>query len=223
MNGLRILSSNTPGRRLDMVLYPFPCYSPEESVQLACRPPHRWKGQTMRWPVALKVCIRRSLLRHALFNSISPDYISSRRLLMSLADAGGRLMYAYKDISELAGLTTRIYNLLSTLHNLPTISSFSHSPSMVALKNADIVVPSSGAADEKACLVKGLDVELDLEKGEHLMITGSNGVGKTAIARVIAGLWKAKRGQLTRPERGVQGVFVVPQRAYMVVGTLLDQ
>ena len=29
------------------------------------------------------------------------DYITSRRLLLSLADAGGRLMYAYKDILEL--------------------------------------------------------------------------------------------------------------------------
>lgn len=34
-------------------------------------------------------------------------YISNRRLLLSLADAGGRLMYAYKDLVEVAGLTGR--------------------------------------------------------------------------------------------------------------------
>lgn len=34
-------------------------------------------------------------------------YISNRRLLISLADAGGRLMYAYKDLVEVAGLTGR--------------------------------------------------------------------------------------------------------------------
>ena len=55
------------------------------------------------------------------------------------------------------------------------------------------------------------------------MITGSNGVGKTAIARVIAGPWPGVGGRKERPERGAGGVFVVPQRAYMVVGSLLDQ
>ena len=50
-----------------------------------------------------------------------------------------------------------------------------------------------------------------------------NGVGKTAIARVLAGLWAPESGTVSRPERGYNGVFVVPQRAYMVVGSLKDQ
>ena len=50
-----------------------------------------------------------------------------------------------------------------------------------------------------------------------------NGVGKTAIARVLAGLWAPESGYVSRPERGYSGVFVVPQRAYMVVGSLKDQ
>ena len=50
-----------------------------------------------------------------------------------------------------------------------------------------------------------------------------NGVGKTAIARVLAGLWAPESGTISRPERGYNGVFVVPQRAYMVVGSLKDQ
>lgn len=50
-----------------------------------------------------------------------------------------------------------------------------------------------------------------------------NGVGKTAIARVLAGLWAPESGTVSRPERGYNGVFVVPQRAYMVTGSLKDQ
>jgi ATP-binding cassette subfamily D (ALD) long-chain fatty acid import protein len=37
---------------------------------------------------------------------------------MSLADAGGRLMYAYKDLLQLAGLTSRMYGLVAALHGV---------------------------------------------------------------------------------------------------------
>lgn len=148
-------------------------------------------------------------------------YISSRRLLLSLADAGGRLMYAYKDLLELAGLTTRLYTLLSTLHSLKPLPEPTDEAERVALSNVDVGVPA-GAAGVPFVLVRKLS--LSLRPGEHLMITGSNGVGKTAVARVIAGLWAAQgaNAAVVRPH-GRRGVFVVPQRAYMVAGTLLDQ
>lgn len=136
---------------------------------------------------------------------------------MSLADAGGRLMYAYKDLLELAGLTTRLYTFLSTLHALPPLPTPSGlSDDTVALQHVDVGVPGDA-------LVLVRDISLTLAPGDHLMITGSNGVGKTAVARVIAGLWAAQGGGEVVRRGGRQGVFVVPQRAYMVSGSLLDQ
>jgi len=82
----------------------------------------------------------------------------------------------------------------------------------------DVSIPASGTRE--APLVKALNLTLCV--GEHLMITGSNGVGKTAVARVLSGLWAPENaGTVHRPGRGE--VFVVPQRAYMVTGSLLDQ
>ncbi|KAI1798098.1 ABC transporter transmembrane region 2-domain-containing protein [Ganoderma leucocontextum] len=175
------------------------------------------------------------------------SYISSRRLLLSLGDAGGRLMYVYKDLLELAGLTARLYTLLATLHNLPH-PPLPDDPALenIVLRGVDVGIPTaapqfvtpsestedvllapeqSEAFARKAAtttvFVKGLSFELN--PGEHLMITGSNGVGKTAIARVMAGLWAAQGGGNVKRPMGKKGVFVVPQRAYMVTGTLLDQ
>ncbi|KAJ7672180.1 ABC transporter transmembrane region 2-domain-containing protein [Mycena polygramma] len=166
-------------------------------------------------------------------------YISNRRLLISLADAGGRLMYAYKDLLELAGLTTRIYTLLSTLHNLPRLPSSEADVDSITLSHVDVgvpplpttVVPEVELDDAlsfelqptagSSLLVK--DLSFAVKEGEHLMITGSNGVGKTAVARVLAGLWAPQGATPTVERPHSNNVFVVPQRAYMVAGSLLDQ
>jgi len=142
-------------------------------------------------------------------------------------------MYAYKDLLELAGLTTRLYTLLSTLHNLPPLPVPLDSAS-VEVSHVNVKVPTAVVADDddedymlptsnELVLVK--DLSFKLEEGEHLMITGSNGVGKTSVARVLAGLWPAQGGEVRRPanDDGRMGVFIVPQRVYMVEGTLLDQ
>jgi ATP-binding cassette subfamily D (ALD) long-chain fatty acid import protein len=203
-------------------------------------------------------------------------YISNRRLLLNLADSGGRVMYAYKDLVELAGLTSRLYTLLSTLLNLPK----GYEPIKVERGNAiqfrgvDVRIPRVSKAkegDEKkpvtnfihhkkgeaengwdgrdAPLVK--DLNMVIERGDHTMITGINGVGKTAVARVLAGLWDPVNtgseggGQVDMPKDDAETeafflspvkpgssrprsrhrptIYVLPQRAYMPVGSLLEQ
>ncbi|KAI5833092.1 hypothetical protein K523DRAFT_343601 [Schizophyllum commune Tattone D] len=181
-------------------------------------------------------------------------YISNRRLLLSLADAGGRLMYAYKDLLELAGLTTRLYTLISTLLNLPPLPAVSSdADDTIELSHVDVGIPltiakdpismsaedvdlTGASPDSSPPLVK--DLSFLLKEGDHLMITGANGVGKTAVARVLAGIW-APQGASAVVRRPAPSpypfsssssstsirppVFVVPQRAYMVTGSLLDQ
>ena len=120
------------------------------------------------------------------------DFITNKRLMLSLADAGGRIMYSIKDLSELAGYTSRIYTLVSTLHRV----------------HADAYLLSRGTqpepfslSDVQGTLQKGFDgvrfedtpviapsffprggekileaLSFVVQPGEHLLISGPNGV-----------------------------------------------
>jgi ATP-binding cassette subfamily D (ALD) long-chain fatty acid import protein len=50
--------------------------------------------------------------------SRTQNFITNKRLMVSLADAGGRIIYSYKELSELAGYTYRVYNMLRVLDDL---------------------------------------------------------------------------------------------------------
>ena len=52
--------------------------------------------------------------------------------------------------------------------------------------------------------------------------TGVNGAGKTALLRVISGIWPAANGRISLPAMP-STVFVVPQKPYMVSGSLREQ
>ena len=175
------------------------------------------------------------------------DFITNKRLMLSLADAGGRMMYSIKDLSELAGYTSRVYTLISTLHrgyadayfpprgsrgggghghaelySLADVQGTIHKGfDGVRLENVPVVAPSlwPRGGDE---LVESLSVVV--RPGEHLLISGANGVGKSAIARIVAGLWPVYRGLVSRPRTvGTDGIMFLPQRPYLSIGTLRDQ
>ncbi len=64
------------------------------------------------------------------------------------------------------------------------------------------------------------DVELRIEPGEKLMLTGESGTGKSALARAIVGLWPWGSGSVRLPPRMRLGY--VGQRAHLPLGSLRE-
>jgi putative ATP-binding cassette transporter len=66
-------------------------------------------------------------------------------------------------------------------------------------------------------------VDLTLAEGQALLVMGPSGVGKTAILRAVAGLWRNGTGAVRRPGGPArEGIRFIPNRVYLPQGTLVD-
>jgi len=168
------------------------------------------------------------------------QFITNKRLMLSLADAGGRIMYSIKDLSELAGYTSRVYTLISTLHRVQ--ASAYHPPrgtspelysltdvlgtlhrgyDGVRLENVPIIAPAIYPLPGDLLIPS---LSFTITPGAHVLISGPNGAGKSSIARILGGLWPVYRGLVSRPRNsGTDGIMFLPQRPYLASGTLRDQ
>lgn len=149
------------------------------------------------------------------------------------------MMYSIKDLSELAGYTSRVYTLISTLHRVHANAYYARGRQNelyslsdvqgtiqkgfdgVRFENVPVVAPGLWPQGGEE-LIESLS--LIVRRGEHLLISGPNGAGKSAISRILAGLWPVYRGLVSRPKlNGEDGIMFLPQRPYLSVGTLRDQ
>ena len=169
------------------------------------------------------------------------QFVTNKRLMLSLADAGSRMMYSIKDLSELAGYTSRIYTLISTLHRVhasaylvprgtsPELYSLSDITGTlhrgydgVRFEGVPIIAPAATYALSGDELIPSLS--FTITPGQHVLISGPNGTGKSSLARILSGIWPVFRGLVSRPRRiGFDGIFFLPQRSYLPPGTLRDQ
>lgn len=62
---------------------------------------------------------------------------------------------------------------------------------------------------------------LELQPGKSLLIMGDSGCGKSSLLRALAGLWKSGTGTIVRPD--LSEILFLPQRPYMILGTLTEQ
>ena len=64
------------------------------------------------------------------------------------------------------------------------------------------------------------DPHVEIRPGEHLLIAGEPGTGKTLLFRALAGLWPWGSGRITRPKG--ETVFCIPSTSYLPPGTLRE-
>ena len=65
------------------------------------------------------------------------------------------------------------------------------------------------------------EMSFEIQKGQHLMISGPNGCGKSSLFRILGELWPVFGGRVFKPK--LEDIFYIPQRPYLPNGTLRDR
>ncbi|QSZ31793.1 hypothetical protein DSL72_001362 [Monilinia vaccinii-corymbosi] len=162
------------------------------------------------------------------------SFVTNRRLLLSSSDAFGRVMFSYKEVTELAGYTSRVATLLEVMDEIKAgrfdktlVSDDDSGEQLELMRGRGTVIESEDIefvdvpiiTPGGSILVRKLS--FSMKRGDHVLVVGPNGCGKSSLFRILGGLWPVYGGTVRKPP--LSQVFYVPQRPYLSAGSLRQQ
>lgn len=160
------------------------------------------------------------------FLILFPQYFSGKIEYGDMVQANFAFTQVYAALSLIVAQIEPITNFAAGVQRLSTfadaVSPERQSPVGIGSEQADhfelhnvtLLTPNY-----QHTLFQDLTISPD-NKG-NLLVVGESGVGKSSLLRAIAGLWIQGQGVIKRPP--LEQIFFLPQRPYMLLGSLREQ
>ena len=157
----------------------------------------------------------------------APGYLSSDMTfgeLMMLVGAFNQVQTSLRwfvdNFSSIADWRATLLRVASFRKTILTMDRLGLTASRIAFDGGDgssIRIDDLHVATPAGCVMLS-QPHLELKPGEHVLIVGESGAGKTLLFRAIVGLWPWGSGQITRPAG--QSIAFIPTHAYIPPGVL---
>jgi putative ATP-binding cassette transporter len=158
----------------------------------------------------------------------APKYVAGTMTLGEVMQAASAFMIVqvafnwlvenYPRLADWTASASRLASLLVSLDRLERAER-EETTGRIVRKEAEAGVlrlrDVSVTLDDGSAVVNEADIEI--ARGEKVLVVGESGTGKSTLVRAIAGLWPWGTGEILIK---FEGLFLMPQRPYVPLGTL---